>query len=882
MSDRALRKEESRSNAHQSQMSDDVSTDNAQSDERGSPEIEALPEISPGLPSCSQDLLSVGDVRRLLHPLQATADRIGKQVEDFAQSLDQLTEATPRTQAVSGKDSRHILCCIQSYRKIASDTVKKLQKLDGVARQSTCNGQDSRRSMSNRNSTSSHIVRRRNSLLHSDAKVIDDMESWVEEERTWELFESMMHLAYPVQDYESYADTLQHPLRPRHPSSLNKFSTKEDAWESYLASDDIAWERYTVVRWLERIADRSGRDIDQIIEESEIDSDRGSGLLAHSWLYTREAIKGQKRLRSWPRAFEPKDPGVDTFLTDSAKAKALVTQLDPDAITRQVRTLENQDLCYERAIWLACWQMIRRGKSWGFIENWYKERLESWRAAAIQPALHLCYSQTSAGEDWQSHTLWRKVCAVAAKDGGIDDFERAVYGVLSGYLPSAQRVCKTWDDCVYAHYKCFLEEAFEQHLRNGIRSQHPAQGEENEHAQQFSLSASQRTLSGNQLVEKLKLSEATQEEASHPFRLLQGSLIAGNFHDFVYKHGVRLGRLADRTAKSKMFALVNDPSIDENDPPSVRPSDYNLLRIVTHMIFMYQEMGHDFGEGSRQSAAENFVVAYMDFLGKAGKQQLLPVYAARLTHERSVTCLGRQLPLVQEAMERKNLVRLMTKTGVDVHEVLRAQLKLIIQDTPPDNADQTYFPNIGMLEPVENAATRMPSVKPGFSGSKVTDDQLDLINGIEWYKFLQGYWHHTMALGVMVYKHFLRCRAIPAGKLMSKRVPFSEISIYKTPDILGSAVDLSPLHLDSNLVTKAPTASKGRFTDDVQPSSWGQNVDSRRSSEVHGQQILLRQSRSFKDLENLFIALGAIESWASKAEQVHELSRYAFPFDVGL
>ena len=858
MAGRERAQDESWHNIHRSPNSDDLSPEDMS---------------SPG--SAHTNPRTLDEIHRMLRPLQATADEIGKQVEDFAQSLDRLTGRRTHEQSGLKKDCQHILPFAHAYRTIASDTVEHLQRLQGSSRRSALSKHGSSKDDRKPRLASKSNAQSKNTTAASNARDTDDLEHWIEEEKTWDLLETMMHLKHPIQDNHFLAESDQNFARPQRSTSISKFCSLKEAWGAFLASDDLAWERRTVLQWLERTAERSGPSIDQVIEDAENDSNRGSGLVAHSWLYTREAIKGHKRLRSWPRALEPEDPGLETSLTNVQKTQALVTQLDPDAMTRQVRTLEVQDLHYERAMWTACWEMVRRGKSWDFISNWCEERGEHWRATAIRPALHLCQSRSSEREDWKSHGVWRRVCAIAARDGGVDAYERAVNGTLGGYLSSTQVACKTWADHIFVHYKAFLDDSFDKFASSSIESSDTLEDKEEGRLLQASMLPNQRALSGSQLIEKLKLSEATRKEASDPFKLLQGSLIAGTFHDFVYKQGVRLCQQANLGAKSKLLPVIDDPAIDK-DMASIDLGDFNLLRIVTHIIFIYQEMDHDFGEGDRRSAMESFIVAYVDFLSKAGKQQLLPLYAARLSHERSVICLARQLPLVRETKERENLMRLMNRTGIDVHGVLKAQLRLIIEDTPPDEAYQTRFPELRILTPTKANAVRMPSIEAGFNSCEITEDHMDLVCGLEWYKILKGYWHHTMALGVMIYKHFLRCHAISAASLLSEKVPFSDISICKTPAILGDAIDLSQYHPDPKL-DKFLADSKQTFPNDALLSSQGLEDTSWRPSEVNSQEILLRQSRSFRDLENLFVAIRAIESWASMADRLQQLSRYVFP-----
>ena len=695
---------------------------------------------------------TVSDVHRALHPLQATADRVGKQVEEFAENLDRLGSINRRKHV---KDCSDVLPLVDAYRKIARDTVHRLQSLHAPERQQLISKRTKRRL---RNSSAMSTPgptpaddRKDRGILTS----VEDLKRWELEEQTWDLVGIMLQVGYPKRKMaKTDLDGQSRLIRPSKDTEVHRYSSENDIWNKFLASDDQAWERHTVLQWLERCADGSGQDIDQVVKELELGADRGSGLWAHSWLYSKEAIKFQKRLRSWPQVLEPDDPGLNTSLMNSEKTKSLVTQLDPDAITRQGRSLELQDHYFERATWLACWEMLRRGKSWDFVREWCHERGEGWRATAMRGDSRTAHFPTSSPASWQSRALWRKVCALTAKDGSIDDYEIGVYGILSGYLPSVLKVSRSWDDYLFAHYNSYLLHSFDRYLKSSFPDRVSASVNDKHSSLNFSVFGGQRTQSGNQIVEKMKHLETTREEAREPLKMLQGSLIANTFDDFVFKHGVRLTQTANANGRSKILEpFGNEQSLEGSVTAPISMADHDFLRLITHIIFLFQDLGFRFGEGERRTATESIVVSYVDFLSKAGKQQLLPLYASRLSYQTSISCLGRQLPAIQDRRERQTMMSLMKQTGIDVPGVLGMQLQLIITDA---SITQSKWPPLRILEQSDRDASTVHPIQTGFIGGEVTDDQEDLIHGFEWYLLLDFHWQQTMAVGVVIYKHFLR------------------------------------------------------------------------------------------------------------------------------
>ena len=802
---------------------------------------------------------TVNDVRRALHPLQATADRLGKQVENFAMTLDRLNNKRQKT---PHPDCRYTLPHVREYQKIANETAAQLRKSISP---------EKRRHLAKQSKKTLRRSSTRSNTGSAQEKVLEDLKRWEEEEQTWDLLGSMLQVEYPVPENErstlkQFFRDSPNLVRRTQNDELHRYSSEKEVWDNYLASDNQAWEQYTVLEWLKKCADQSGQDIDEVAEELESEADRGSGLSAPSWLYTKEAIKGQKRLRSWPKALQPDGPGLDTSLVNALRTEPLVTQLDPDAISRQGRHLEKQDQFFERAIWLACWEMLRRGKKWDFVHSWLQERGELWRSTAMRGDLHML---TSSSGNWQARFLWRKTCAIAAREGANDDYENAFYGVLSGYLPSVEKVSRGWDDHLFAHYNSFLLRTFEKYIKTHFAERCPSALAVKSGAFDFSIFGGQRPESGNQIVELMKGHPDTKQEAAEPLKMLQGSLIARSFDQYIFTHGVRLTRAANAAGESKILTALPVSLLEGTGHTApITMQDYDMLRMLTHIIFVFQDVGFHLPRGPRLFAVESIIVAYIDFLGKAGKQQMLPLYASRLSPERCITCLARQLPLVLETSERQMMMKLMKKYKIDVSSVLAMQLQLIIEDSPVDPNIYGNFPALKILE-AESPDESMPrQIKARFIGEEITDEQYDLIHGLEWFMLLEGHWKVSMIIGATIYKYFLRIGALAAARLLSRNSTFSNFSLCKTQAILGYVVDISKHDgfgedEAASRTLSRKTRSKGSRKQQAPSSIPPERIKNER-------EILLDQSKSFRDLENLFVALDAMEAWKELATEAQK------------
>lgn len=719
-------------------------------------------DISLDSSSRSAAPLTVGELQKSLYPLQATADRVGKHVEKFAETLDRLS--TTRTQQRPKDNCRDVLPIVHSYEKIAHDTVEQLKKTHTHEKQHemTRTWKRKLRSSGNSNPKSTQADEDRNSTLHS---AVEDLKRWEQEEQTWDLFGLMLQVEFPASQTDAQKPEInQSFVRPSQGPDLHRYSSEEEVWNRFLADDDLAWERHTVVEWLKRCAESSGPDIELVVKELESSADRGSGLESHSWLYTKEAIKGEKRLRALPQVLEPDTPGIEASLLDADRTKSLITQLDPDAISRQGRSLEKQDHFFERAIWLACWEMVRRGNSWESIREWCQERVEGWRAIAMRGDPRASYSRhdtngghNSVAANWLSRALWRKTCALAAKRGGIDKYEKAVYGALSGYLPSVKTISDSWNDYLFAHYNSYLLRQFDRYVKQNFPSRLPKALLEKRGSFKFSVApGNPESDRGDEIVSKMKRVIRTSNEAREPFKLLQGSLIAKNFNGYLYEQGHQLALSANAAEKKQILPSGVADQLGDKANTSITMDDHDMLRIVTHMIFIYQDLGMTLEDDNRRIATENFIVAYIDYLRRAGKQQLLPLYAARLSSRRANSALGRQLAFIQDQKERQMLMRLMSHSGINILCVLTTQLQLSIDESTPTSSDNTAYPKIHILDPTKDEKAFIYPIKKGFMGESMTGSEQSLINGFEWYLLLENHWQQTLNAGTVLYKYLLR------------------------------------------------------------------------------------------------------------------------------
>ena len=681
-----------------------------------------------------------------------------QQIEQFAEILDRMSQRErPDRQHTCG----YVLPFIQEYERVATDSVQRL-----LDRQKRLDGRTSGRSTPR----SKH----RRSAERSPA-IEAEMRRWQLERQTWQLTGLMLQVQYPdlelnwqrPQDENRY-------VRPTTPAPIHPFSTEHDVWRAHLATSNDAWEKHVVVEWLRDCAEADGPDIKAIIEDLELKSDRGN-VGAYGWFYSKCSIKDQKRLRALGQPLDPTMPGLDQSLVAADQTAGLVTQLDPDAFSRQGRDLAEADSYFERATWLACWEMVRRGRSWDQIRRWCRKRDESWRALALRGDAHFAHDKAEGSKaGWQTRNLWRQMCQHAARDGGIDVYERAVYGLMCGDLASVEKVLQDWNDHLFGLYNSQLIRSlddFVQSIHSKALSGTKGLESKLESCHQVSK------LTGEQAWKTLLANRELRKEAQQPLKMLQGSLIAKVFPKWIEQQGLQMGYSRDGSLTNGENPQQHDEDAPDDAGRDIAGMSPDMLRIYTHVILAFSEVGA-IEEGS--TATDNIISAYVTYLGRIGKQQLLPLYAHLLSPDGTDQCMARQLSVITDSGERRDLVRLMEQYEMDVLSVLRYHLEIIVAGDLPDDTSCTA-PSI--LDAKAERWMGQPPVRSDFIESDVTEQAEALINGVEWFLCLDGFARETLQAIAFAYKYFLRTGHLAAACLLHKRIPISTVLSSKAASL---------------------------------------------------------------------------------------------------
>ncbi|XP_044718130.1 nuclear pore protein [Hirsutella rhossiliensis] len=304
-----------------------------------------------------------------------------------------------------------------------------------------------------------------------------------------------------------------------------------------------------------------------------------------------------------------------------------------------------------------------------------------------------------------SLVLWRRMCLSLARGGGSDDYERAVYGLLSGDIASVEKVAKSWDDFLFANYNALLRTQIDSHLL----SQSPpdtvsvlAQSFPSFDAIQF-----HGELEGveKRLVTTLESQKSTRDEALEPNKALQASLIARDIDRHLYEQALVLTEDANKDEPSLLLPSIHPTAWNFlNDKGDlVRHKFFGLeqhegLRIACHIYVLIALLRQfDALEGKVQdqlttshwrSGQESIIAGYTDYLARANLKELIPLYCSILRSPRQYEVLSWNMIHEQNADRRMTQLKLIKRVGIDVLKFVETLAKLVFDKL--DHTNDTF------------------------------------------------------------------------------------------------------------------------------------------------------------------------------------------------
>ncbi|KAF2102931.1 hypothetical protein NA57DRAFT_31895 [Rhizodiscina lignyota] len=777
-------------------------------------------------------------VNDVLRPLSTMAERVGKEVEEFAVRMDKWRVEMEKQDLTSERGYRETMDLVDQLTKIAEERLKDLKR------------------EASRNHSRSVTRSQVGSAGPRSEETRHELRSAQIEVNTWKLFRMMLGFEFPDPRFDRNTNR-QIYLHQSGP--LNTYTPGSEIWARFLLENDDAREMENIIRWLEETARTNGGSMEDILEELESKSGKGTSQWDKGWMDTREKLKGEKRIRLWDM---PSSAGSQPH--NDGEGRRLVTQLDPDAPSRQGRVLEPNDMESEKPIWETCFRLLRSGVPWDDVRGWFEERGEQWRAATLGKIgeTQQCKTNT-AGPDCGA--LWRRICFRIAQASGVPTHERAVYGLLAGDLESAFSQCRDWDDFLYVHYNAFLLSRFEKYLReSGIFQDRQISLPDETLPPASALVAfeDEGTVGGN-TVRRLRLQPETEKEALEPEKNIQGALIGRQLMEFITSVGIAVSQ--NVYAAGRQSRLVKPTEVQVDSSFGAIADDETSLRLITHIGLIYQAFQPVYDENEKQTV-DNICVVYMDYLRRAGKIDLLPTYASFIQDLRAEKVLGMIMADVTAPHEQRTLLNLIGRTHLTAPHALVEEYMWALDSANLMCEQTTGISNFKILESTQGADFPEQRVGASFTPHVLAPEEEKIIRSCEWFVLTPGYMSGVLTSLTYVYKCLLYNGRWSAALALSHRITWKNLMDLKTPYYYnGKRVDImDDATLNTNHVEEMRRTTRAASR---QPHPSAMKNGDQSSREEKFTRLYKMEGRTYYELMQLTLALEALSIWRKKEDE---------------
>lgn len=760
--------------------------------------------------------------QEMLRPLQDTADRVSRQAEEFAKALDRFVVFREPTDSTLWDDA---LVLLERYSKIAD--LRKDRIPSG----------------------------------HSGEEERDKLQL---ESDLWILVRNLLYCNSPrnLNDVQIAQESRL--------GGLHRYSTNTELWAAFLDSDDVAQEYENILGWLQERAESTSAPIEEITQKLIEKSSRGGGVWSSGPIFTQAKLKQQKRARVWSMPLEPSNPGLNRTHVREADRQPLITQLDPDAQTRESGVLESEDEYYEQAAWRTYWEMLRRGESSTDIQSWFAERKMLWRYTSLcgygKPTKQMLNSPWLRILNLATNSEWLERCRMLAQNPTIEDhFQRAVYGVLCGDIDASRSVTRTIEDNLFVIFNSLLIQryqhylnAFQKRLSEPSISAYQPQRPSVEQIRQYSAVIQSRA-------------PASRDEIHLAHKFMELAVISKDLNNFL----VTMGRAAAHVtyATGQPTQLMKKDETTPNELASINAQDQDCMRMIVHLQLLLRTLGMlEPAYAAHEYELENNIAAYIGILESLGRWLLIPLYASKLSKKRSYHVLGGILINVTDRRERDLQVKLMKQYRINVSEVTYGIFSL------------TNFADLQKLRnyetgPITGKITTMKGtgkvaqlmVRPDLMSEEMGESDEKAIRSVEWIRYVDAEnWGVASWSVAALYKIFLvEGKFVALGQLFD-RVRLSDMSLAAVGMNLQFADTDPPVGNGGTEVEEMDDDNIQRMGSPVRKRKSPPNTDHPLERAGTDRQTLALKSLIWKQLEQLTAAIDALNVFQQLAIGLEE------------
>lgn len=347
---------------------------------------------------------------------------------------------------------------------------------------------------------------------------------------------------------------------------------------------------------------------------------------------------------------------LGTSLFNKERNKAMVTQMDPDACTRQNKNIHSDDLKDDNDLCKMVFTEIRCGNFNNAISQCINAG-QAWRGAVLQGWKLLHYLQKEEPVSIKelngnkSRDLW-KWCALGIA-GNISEncYYRAAIGILCGHLQSALTACQgNWEDLLWAHLRVQIETRVDKFLH-----EHYATAEAN--------TTTPEVL--ELLQSELQPSEISLQQIFSAVKSILNGKKESNYQ--TCQRYLMLGHVRSIMQESLLW---------------LQSAEDRFIRFLAHLVLILRQMGKDPQHDSGDIILDKYVTQLIDNLvnGSCDYPELIAFYISVLPNERQIGLFADLMDRIYKRENRPDTVKAGKTAGIDVAASARKAIKKAITD----------------------------------------------------------------------------------------------------------------------------------------------------------------------------------------------------------
>lgn len=390
----------------------------------------------------------------------------------------------------------------------------------------------------------------------------------------------------------------------------------------------------------------------------------------------------------------------------------LCLQMDPDAYHRTGKEINQQDKEDEVRVMRFIFRNLRAGKLDLGRETAQKLGYH-WLAASLQGwMLHHDFRIENPNSEFDCEgnacrDLWKYGCWESSTTPTMSLMEKAIFGLLSGNLSAVLPACSTWEDEIWAYFRCSIDTQIEEELRNTSIPK-PVTCRT---AGQLANSSRFSVDMPNDYWANMKTSEEVLQEISCHLNDYNWNR-EEKFHFFVQVYII----LDDiDNLLSTIHEYINEKDDTDFMSNKLRPQ---LLRFAAHLVLFLRNADRICTNTQKQYYT-SILEAYINYLIEKKFISLVAPYVAQLPPEPQVYSYSRLLKDVTDKSERVKCLQLARDHNLNVEEITQKVVETMKDSTSSDSVDS-------------NLRSRVDISIEGINSAPLTEADQKLIRSLEW------------------------------------------------------------------------------------------------------------------------------------------------------